>query len=364
MSFVPRTASVVVPCYNYGRFLGDAIESALGQGPSVRDVVVVDDGSTDDSREVVRRYGDRVLGVLKENGGHASAMNAGIRVAGGDLVFLLDADDQLCPGAVDTVLAAWRPDTVLLHCRPRLVDGDGREIPGTVPAPWVPLDEGDVRGRMLASGWFATTVTSGLVFRRDALARVLPIPEGPFAQGADGYLVRAVAFLGPVQALDRPLARYRRHGSNDSQAGASASALGSTFRAQVARMGREFDTVRRLALEHGLVARPDLGEGEPEYLFARLSSLAVDPRRHPLPADSRLRLAARFVAAQARGRAPAGRRLAASLLAAVLAVAPPPLAWRLLAWRHNATARPAWLARLAALRARGAGPGEATRAAA
>jgi GT2 family glycosyltransferase len=362
MPLVPHTASVVIPCYNYGQFLGRAIESALRQSRPPREVVVVDDGSTDDTRAILRRYGDRVRAVLKENGGHASAITAGVRVAEGDVVFILDADDELCPDAVETVLAAWRPETVLLHWRPRLVDAGGRDLSGTVPAPWIPLDEGDVRGRMLATGDYSTTVTCGLAFRRDALLRVLPIPEERFRQGADGYLVRAIAFLGPVQAIDRPLALYRRHGTNDSAPGSSAVALADSFRRRIARLGAEFATVKQLAREHGLEAPDDLGERSPEYVLARLGSLAVEPRRHPLPADSRLRLLARLVRAQARPGAPAGRRLALAALASALAVAPPPLAWRLLAWWHDAAARPPWLTRFSGWLTRGAASRPARRA--
>jgi GT2 family glycosyltransferase len=356
MPFVPHTASVVIPCYNYAQFLGTAVESALRQSRPPREVIVVDDGSTDDSRGVMRSFGNRVRTVFKENGGHASAMNAGFRMAEGEVLFTLDADDELCPEAVETVLDQWRPDTVMLHWRPTLVDARGLDLHGTVPAPWIPLDEGDVRGRLLATGGYATTVTCGLAFRRDALLRVLPIPEERFRQGADGYLVRAIPFLGPVQAIDRPLARYRRHGTSDSAPGSSAAALAETFRRRIARLRGEFETVKQLAREHGLEAPHDLGERSPEYLYARLSSLAVDPARHPLPADSRLRLLAWFMAAEARAASPPARRLAVVALVSVLAVAPPRLAWRLLNWWHDAAARPPWLARVGGRLARGPSP--------
>jgi glycosyltransferase involved in cell wall biosynthesis len=353
----PQTASVVIPSFNYGRFIGDAIESALRQSRPPRDVIVVDDGSTDDSRAVISGFGNRIQAVFKENGGFGSAINAGCRRAEGDVVFLLDADDELRPEAVATVLGAWQPDTVMVHCRPGLMDAQGRDVPGTVPAPWIRLDEGDVRPRLLATGTFSTTVTSGLALRRDTLLRVLPIPEDRFRQGADGFLVRAIAFLGPVQAVDRPLARYRRHGENDSEIGPSREQLAAGFRKKITFLRNEFEAVKELAREHGLSAREDLGEHDPDYLFLRLCSLAVDRAGHPLPDKSRMRLATRFLASQWRLQSPAGRRLAMAGLASALAVLPHPLRPPLLAWWYVPAARPAWLSRFAS---RGRHPGPAS----
>ena len=344
-----QTASVVIPCFNYARFLGDAIESALRQSRPAREVIVVDDGSTDDTRAVVSGFGDRVRAVFKENGGLGSAMNAGFLRAEGDVVFLLDADDALQPEAVATVLEAWKPDTVMVHWRPALMDAGGRDVPGRVPAPWVRLDEGDVRPRLLATGGYSTTVTSGLALRRDALLRVLPIPEEPYRQGADGYLVRAIAFLGPVQAVDRPLARYRQHGANDSGFGAPPE-LASGFRKKISFMRHEFESVKELARAHGLSVPEDLGEHDPDYIFLRLCSLAVDRAGHPIPDASRVRLATRVLATQWRSSTPAGRRLAIATLASAITVLPDPLRRSLLTWWHVPAARPPWLVRLASWR--------------
>src|SRR5215213_900396 len=89
--------SVIIDNYNYGRFLREAIDSALGQTYPRVEVIVVDDGSTDDSRAVIAAYGDRVVPVLKENGGQASAFNAGFAASRGELICFLDADDTFMP---------------------------------------------------------------------------------------------------------------------------------------------------------------------------------------------------------------------------------------------------------------------------
>src|SRR5687767_6151914 len=83
--------SIIIDNYNYARFLPAAIDSALGQTYPNTEVIVVDDGSTDTSREVIRSYGGRVVPVLKENGGMMSAYNAGFSVSRGEVVVFLDS---------------------------------------------------------------------------------------------------------------------------------------------------------------------------------------------------------------------------------------------------------------------------------
>lgn len=107
----PKLVSVVIPCYNYGRFLGEAIESVLAQTYSRVEVVVVDDGSTDDTAAVAQRYADRgVRYVAQKNSGPAAARNVGGRQAKGELIMFLDADDKLEPTYVEECMAALESD--------------------------------------------------------------------------------------------------------------------------------------------------------------------------------------------------------------------------------------------------------------
>ena len=347
MALAPKTASVIISNHNYGGFVGNAIESALRQQHRPLEIIVVDDGSTDNSLGVISAFGARVRPVFKENGGQASALNAGCRIAQGEVVFLLDSDDLLKPDAVETVLASWKPETVMMHSRLDQVDAQGRATPGTVPAPWRRLDEGQVRDRLLEDGVYSTTVTSGLAFRRDVLQRVLPIPEDQFRQGADGYLVRAIAFHGPVQAIERPLASYRRHGQNYTEAGLTPAHLGIYFRRRIRFHRSEVDAVRSLAAQHGLEAAFDVGAREPGYLLDRLCSVVVDPDEHPIPGDTRLGLLPSVLIenARAKGR-PAWRRVYVTTLAAAVGLLPRPVASRLVAGWHSSASRPEWLARL------------------
>lgn len=89
--------SVIIPAYNSSRWLPEAIDSALAQTMKPDEIIIVDDGSTDDTQAVIRRYGDRVRSICQPNGGISKARNAGIRMAGGSLIAFLDADDVWSP---------------------------------------------------------------------------------------------------------------------------------------------------------------------------------------------------------------------------------------------------------------------------
>src|SRR6266511_5584832 len=146
-----RQASIVISNYNYGRFLREAIDSALGQTYANTEVIVVDDGSTDESREIIASYGQRITSVLKKNGGQASAFNAGFAVSRGDVILFLDADDMLLPTAVErAVLLFDSPEVAKVHWPLWVVDAqstkNGQLFPGTK------LAEGDLREVIVRNG--------------------------------------------------------------------------------------------------------------------------------------------------------------------------------------------------------------------
>ena len=97
---MPRTVSVIIPTYNRVHYLGEAIESILNQ--DIQDcqieIIVVDDGSTDNTKEVVRKFGDRVRYIYQDNGGAGPARNRGINEATGEWISFLDSDDRWLPG--------------------------------------------------------------------------------------------------------------------------------------------------------------------------------------------------------------------------------------------------------------------------
>jgi glycosyltransferase involved in cell wall biosynthesis len=208
----PRV-SVLIDTYNYGRYIDAAIESVLGQdfAAEEREILVVDDGSTDDTRARVGKYAGRVKYIWKENGGQASAFNCGLAEARGELIFLLDADDYWRPGKLRKIadLFAQNPDAGMIYHRYEELD----EASGKISVVEAPLISGFLPERKvdLISYWIYPTST--LAFRRKSIAALLPVPEGLKIQ-ADAYLAALVVFLGRVQGVAEPLAIYRVHGKN------------------------------------------------------------------------------------------------------------------------------------------------------
>src|SRR5436309_11842716 len=128
-------ASIIVNNYNYGRFLREAVDSALNQTYRNTEVIVVDDGSTDGSPEVIASYGERIVPVLKQNGGQNSALNAGFSRSRGDVIIFLDSDDLLLPSAVENVMRYFDdPNVAKVHWPLWLIDEGGRRSGNVWPS--------------------------------------------------------------------------------------------------------------------------------------------------------------------------------------------------------------------------------------
>lgn len=208
------TASVLIANYNYGRFLEYAIDSALEQTwPNVQ-VVVVDDGSTDQSRMVLQTYGDAIRTVFKANGGQASSVNAGLPLLTGDAVIILDSDDMLDPTAVEKTISFFRdPDVVKVSWPLAIVDRDGHP---TGEIRFRKLSIGNYRKRALRVGpaSHVTPSGSGNMWRRSFIEAVSPIPENDLRGIVDAWLFSFSPFFGRFEGCEEPLTFYRVHGKN------------------------------------------------------------------------------------------------------------------------------------------------------
>jgi len=213
MSTLPLV-SIVITSYNYDRFLGAAIDSALNQTYLATEVLVVDDGSTDNSRAIITRYGDRILPVLKENGGEASAFNAGVAASKGSIVCFLDSDDLFVPDKVARVVEVFARHPLIGSCFHTL-QALNQIGTNTSFARLTPQGEHDYRPRVRRGMMPAIASTmSGMCFRRMLLQTIAPMPELKRSAIGEHYIKWTALALQPVYFLDEPLALRRVHENN------------------------------------------------------------------------------------------------------------------------------------------------------
>lgn len=202
--------SVIIPNYNHTRFIPGAIQSVLAQTYSRYEIIVVDDGSTDDSREVVARFGDKVRYIWQENQGLAGARNTGVQAASGELIGLLDADDKWHPDYLEQMVAlsGMHPDGAVFYCMAQCMDVEECDLPQYVGGPAV---DPDILYQVLLRANFI--IPSTVLFRKKTIVK-----SGCFdanlrsCEDWDMWLR-----LLPVERIigtSRCLVRYRVHGSS------------------------------------------------------------------------------------------------------------------------------------------------------
>lgn len=300
--------SIIVTNYNYAAYVGRAVESAITQSYPRVEVIVVDDGSTDDSLTVLLPFSDRVTVVQQFNQGMAAAMNNGYRHSRGELLLFLDADDFLHPDCVLQVVRAATPDCSKIHWRLRLVDAAEKPL-GSNPAPAWRLASGDVSEQLCRTGAYSTVPTSGNCYQRRALEQVMPIPEGDFNRSGDSYLNLAVVFLGPIVAVERELSSYRIHGSNYSGTRGSDS---TWYDVRLSMAGVMDTWLPILAARFGRGAEPGTVLGHPEFRFLRLLAQSEAEPREPRARRVLDGIATGRAAFQARSMRPRRRLLLAA----------------------------------------------------
>jgi glycosyltransferase involved in cell wall biosynthesis len=214
VSDVPKLA-VIITCYNYRAYVGEAIESVLAQGRSDCELVVIDDGSTDGSWEAISRFG--ATAYRTENGGQLAACLYGLDRTRAPFVLFLDADDKLKPGALDVIIERLDPDVAKLQFALSAIDAEGRPLAALGPRIDAFRGRRELFERVLRSGVYKTPPTSGNVFRRD-LCELLR--EVDYDRAVDGVILFAAPVFGDVVSLAEELGCYRIHGRNYSGVGA------------------------------------------------------------------------------------------------------------------------------------------------
>jgi glycosyltransferase involved in cell wall biosynthesis len=321
--------SVVITNYNYSRYLRSAIDGVLAQTWSHVEVIVVDDGSTDNSREIIESYGARVASVLKANGGHGSAVNAGFAASRGEIVMFLDSDDEMLPEAVAQIVKAWRPGVAKAQFQLEVVDDRGRPLGQRVPPFNGFIPNGDIRDRIVRFGEYPSPPSSGNAYARAALSRLMPLDETIWFAAAEKSLVFLTPFFGDVVSICAPLGRYRIHSDNDSRL------KGRHIEALHRRLSAPYfvpETIFNIAAAKGIELDLRVLDSTARRLKLRMASLRLDPTTHPVAGDTRSGLMVRGIRATIRHPDLSLRDRATQMLWFVLmGVAPRAIASRLAA---------------------------------
>jgi glycosyltransferase involved in cell wall biosynthesis len=337
--------SVIIPNFNYARFVGQAIESALSLDWPDVEVIVVDDGSTDDSREVIARYADRVTVVHQDNGGQIAACNTGFARSRGNAVIFLDSDDLLDPSVVREAAAVWRAGLSKVQFQMRVVDAEGRPTGAVLPQFHVVPSSEDVQRWVMSSASYPTPPGSGNVYSRRYLEKIFPLVGEDRA--ADSYCLAAAPHLGDVITVAKPLVAYRVHGKND---GAMAELDTRRFAVELKRAKARYRYAGSLPNVAFLPRTEAILDRSLTLLPYRLASLKLLPAQHPIPADSSWKVLRDLAFACFTPQGVSRRARAALCLWSVsVAMSPPALGGRLALWRFSSGSRPQLLTR--ALRA-------------
>jgi FkbM family methyltransferase len=204
--------SVLITTYNYGRFIEEAIDSVLSQDFPLDqvEIIVVDDGSTDETAVRVKKYGSRVRYFYQSNRGQAAALNLGFAKARGEIISLLDADDYFLPGKLSRVAEAFCGDAALGMFYHPFLEFDMETKKERVSR--FPLVSGSPFTDLAKFSSYVGPGTS-VSFRRQFLRKLFPIPE-EIRMLADGYIGSLIIFVAPILATSECLAAYRFHDKN------------------------------------------------------------------------------------------------------------------------------------------------------
>ena len=315
--------SIVVSSYNYGRYLNEAIDSALNQACDHLQVIVVDDGSADNSRDIMASYGDRIQTLYQQNQGQIASCTAGLQLCRHDIVIFLDSDDFLWPFAASEIMALWTPKTIKVQYSLQAVGSEGNEVHTVFPKYPHKLTPETIRAELFRAGVYPATTTSGTAFNRHFLNQVMPIPK-EYDCDIDDALNVAAPLHGDVITLRKALGCYRVHDRNTS----AHSQLSATRFERYAKDSEERHRyLRDRCQDLGVEIADDVIRNDLAYWESRLAAAVLTPKA------GRLGLLWPTVRAAFGSILDPGQRTVHALWATALVLTPRSMAYNLLAQR-------------------------------
>jgi hypothetical protein len=332
--------SVVIANYNYRDYIGAAIESALAVDWPDKEVIVVDDASTDNSRSVIDGFEGKVAAYFRPKSNQLGAHMFGFEQSTGDIIIFLDADDLLEPEVMQEVANVWRPGVSKIQYRMNLIDATGTQLGSAIPQ-FPPKDDPEkLRRTFLRTMTYITPPGSGNAYSREFVRKVFTF--GPTIPQSDAVLLTIAPILGDVLTIRKPLARLRIHGAS------WGSMIGSLDPFKLRQMlHQDVERARLFAAvsSHlGLPVSPDPLKHSFHHLQYRLASYLVEPSTHPFSDDTKSALLFRFIYSVAKSsQMPLRDRAILIVWAIACVLAPQHCRRNLILWRFSAISRPAVL---------------------
>lgn len=213
--------TVIISTYNYGRYICEAIDSVLASSfpQSEIEIIIIDDGSTDDTQEYIRAYGDRIQYIFQDNQGKAFATKVGIDRAKGKYLFNLDADDILLPEKIGKVVSIFESDDEIVHVgHPALYwnINSGTQVSETLPD-W--LTGRKIHGKEVLMEFYKKRILYGggsTFAARTEVLKGCPIPR-EVDMCIDEHLILITLNKGYSYFIESPLSLWRMHGDNFSE---------------------------------------------------------------------------------------------------------------------------------------------------
>ena len=335
------TLSVVIPNHNYADYVGIAIKSALEiRWPKV-EIIVVDDGSTDNSLEVIKSFADRITIVSQPNAGQMLSCVHGFSRCKGDLVIFLDSDDALHPDLMTEIATVWSESASKFQFQMRVIDAKGNPTGTILPQYFARPTPQNIREWMTTTGVYPTPPGSGNAYPAWVVERAFNFKSDFVDRAPDSYLLAAAPACGDVITITKPLADYRVHGLNH---GAFSQLDDGRFAREISLTRRRHKFFTEVAQSMSVPVASEALNRNLIYLCLRTASLTLRPDVHPVTGDTSVRILADGCKAFTY---PQGFSLSqrASLLLWIVGVLLSPRFLRrtLVTWRYAPTQRPNWM---------------------
>jgi glycosyltransferase involved in cell wall biosynthesis len=333
--------SVIIPNHNYAAYVGSAIRSALDvRWPNV-EVIVVDDGSTDNSLEVISELADDVTIISQTNAGQMPACVNGFRKSSGDVIIFLDSDDALHPDVMTEISSVWSKAASKYQFQMRVIDAKGQPTGNVLPQYFSCPASEDIRRWMTTTGAYPTPPGSGNAYPRWFVERVFGFESDFVDRAPDSYLLAAAPACGDIVTITKPLADYRVHGLNH----------GAFLQLDDTRFAREIDLTRRrynffleVAQTMNLPVMQHALNRNLTYLCLRTASYRLRPDIHPITRDASSSILVDGLKAffYPQGFSTSQSVLLLLWILGVLA-SPSRLGRKLVGWRYVPAERPRWI---------------------